>query len=154
MCGHRGIVHGGLSAALLDETLGGAVYCLKAAGLVGRGPAFTAALEVDYKAPLPAGSVVAVVAVLDRVDGRKAWVTARIVSAVGGEGEGEGAPTLLSEGRALFVVPKAAWEAAQAAGEGPAADGVPPPPAGEEDGTEAGLERRVVHAGGEGGGGP
>ena len=151
VCGHRGITHGGLSAALLDETLGGAVYCLKQAGVIGRGPAFTAALDVSYKAPLPAGATVAVVAGLARVEGRTAWVSARVVSAVAVAGGGSGGgragaaaqptTTLYSEGRALFVVPRVAWEAAQQRLEG--ADQATLA----EDETEAGVERRVVHGG-------
>ena len=91
VCGHRGVVHGGLSAALIDESCGAVVYCLKAGGMLARGPAFTAALDVAYKSTLPSGSTLAVVARLERVEGRKAWVTARIMSEVveeGGEGKG------------------------------------------------------------------
>ena len=154
VCGHRGVVHGGLSAALIDESAGAIVFCLKAAGLLERGPAFTAALNISYTATLPAGSVLAVVAQLDKVEGRKAWVSARIVSEVGSEEEAPGAastPTLFAEGRALFVVPRAAWEAAQRedGGNGAAAA------AATADETEAGVERRVRHReeGGGGGGG-
>lgn len=163
VCGHRGVAHGGLSAALLDETLGGAVYMFKADVRKGSRPgsaaassipgataqwagvpAFTAALDVAYKATLPAGSTIAVVARVDRVEGRKAWVAARVVSRVDGEGEGgegggDNPPVLYSEGRALFVVPRAAWEAAaESAGGGGPTGG---------DETEAGVERRVVHSG-------
>ena len=69
VCGHQGIVHGGarrctgnlclrrpdrllhagLTAALVDETLGSLVYILKREGRLGEGPSFTVRLEMDYR---------------------------------------------------------------------------------------------------------
>lgn len=50
-CGFRRITHGGMTAAIMDETLGGLFLALRQAGaLTFWGPAFTAALEVSYKA--------------------------------------------------------------------------------------------------------
>lgn len=40
----------GLTAAVIDETLGGLIYMLKRDGSLPPGPAFTVHLEVDYKA--------------------------------------------------------------------------------------------------------
>ncbi len=40
----------GLTAAVIDETLGGLIYMLKRNGELPPGPAFTVHLEVDYKA--------------------------------------------------------------------------------------------------------
>eukprot|EP00887_Chlorella_sp_A99_P003126 scaffold9.g3126.t1 len=45
VCGHSGIVHGGFTSAVLDETTGGLVYEMKKHGRLGPGPAFTARLE-------------------------------------------------------------------------------------------------------------
>jgi hypothetical protein len=45
----QGIVHGGMSAMVIDETLGAMSYMLKQEGVLGSGPALTAHLEVDYK---------------------------------------------------------------------------------------------------------
>ena len=45
----RGIVHGGLTAMIIDEALGALIYLLKREAVLGPGPAFTAHLEVDYK---------------------------------------------------------------------------------------------------------
>ncbi len=43
-------VHGGLTAAIIDETFGGLGICCWKAGALGfRPPAYTARLEVDYK---------------------------------------------------------------------------------------------------------
>jgi len=48
--GYPRVLHGGFSAALLDETLGLLFYSLRQRGkLPFIGPAFTAYLEVDYK---------------------------------------------------------------------------------------------------------
>ena len=50
-CGFKRVTHGGMTAAIMDETLGGLFLALKEAGaLPFWGPAFTAALEVQYKA--------------------------------------------------------------------------------------------------------
>ncbi len=50
MCGFPQTVHGGLTAALVDETVGGLAVALWRSGALGfRPPAYTARLEVDYK---------------------------------------------------------------------------------------------------------
>lgn len=41
VCGHPTIVHGGLTAAIIDETFGGLIFCLKRWKLLGPGPPFT-----------------------------------------------------------------------------------------------------------------
>ncbi|KAK9816593.1 hypothetical protein WJX72_002389 [[Myrmecia] bisecta] len=73
VCGHPTIVHGGLTAAVIDETLGGLAYILKREGIMGAGPAFTVHLEVDYKKPVPADSNIICSSELEQLDGRKAW---------------------------------------------------------------------------------
>ena len=45
----RGIVHGGMSAMIVDEALGVLVHVLMLHGVLPPGPAFTAHLGVDYK---------------------------------------------------------------------------------------------------------
>lgn len=50
VCGYPQTVHGGLTAAIVDETLGGLGVCMWRSGALGfRPPAYTARLEVDYK---------------------------------------------------------------------------------------------------------
>lgn len=98
VCGHPSIVHGGFTSALIDETTGGFVYELKKAGELGEGPAFTARLEVDYKAPIPASGDVVCMARLEKVEGRKAWIVAEVASRPGG--------TVYASGRALYVTPR------------------------------------------------
>ncbi|KAI1107659.1 Thioesterase/thiol ester dehydrase-isomerase [Jackrogersella minutella] len=99
LCGHPGIIHGGLLATILDEGL--ARCCFAALPLkIG----MTANLNINYRAPAPAGSYVVLKATTTKVEGRKAWVEGRIETLVG---EGE-TPLVLAEATALFVMPKQA----------------------------------------------
>ena len=97
MCGHIGVVHGGLLATLMDE---GMAKCCFAAlpNKIG----LTARLTVNYRAPAPAGSFVVMKAEVVKVEGRKAWVEARIETL----GEGADGGKILVEGEGLFVEPK------------------------------------------------
>lgn len=99
LCGHPGIIHGGLLATMLDE---GMAKCCFAAlpNKVG----MTANLKVNYRAPAPADAVVVLIATTTKVEGRKAWVEGRIETLVA---EGE-IPTVLVEASALFIEPKQA----------------------------------------------
>lgn len=99
LCGHPGIVHGGLLATLLDEGLARACF-----------PALpnkigvTASLKIDYRSPCPAGSYIVLKAETTKVDGRKAWVKGWIEQLTD-----DGEPgTKLVEAEALFIEPKGA----------------------------------------------
>jgi acyl-coenzyme A thioesterase PaaI-like protein len=93
LCGHRGIVHGGATAAVCDELFGWtAHHC---------GPGeptriFTAYLHIDYKAPLIAGTPLLVATSIARVEGRKLFLESRVQSLDGG--------TVYATGNALFVI--------------------------------------------------
>ncbi|KAJ1326812.1 acyl-coenzyme A thioesterase THEM4 [Microdochium nivale] len=108
LCGHPGIIHGGLLATMLDEGL--ARCCFPA---LPHKVGMTANLNINYRAPAPAGSYVALRATTTKVDGRKAWVEGRIETLVA---EGE-TPVVLAEATALFISPK---QAAMMAGVSPA----------------------------------
>lgn len=99
LCGHPGIVHGGLLATMLDE---GLARCCFAAlpNKIG----MTANLNINYRAPAPAGAFVVLRAVTTKVEGRKAWVEGRIETLVS---EGE-KPLVLAEASALFIEPRQA----------------------------------------------
>ena len=101
LCGHPGIVHGGLLATILDE---GLARCCFAAlpNKVG----VTASLKIDYRKPCMAGQFVVLKAETTKVEGRKAWVKGRLETLVD-EGRGE-VPVVLAEAEALFVEPKQA----------------------------------------------
>ncbi|KAI8936369.1 hypothetical protein NX059_006781 [Plenodomus lindquistii] len=101
LCGHPGIVHGGLQATLLDEGL--ARCCFPALpNKVG----VTASLNIVYKAPVMAGQFVVLRAETTKVEGRKAWVKGHLETLVDAE-KGEKA-VVLTEGEALFIEPRQA----------------------------------------------
>ena len=100
MCGYPRIVHGGLTAAIVDEALGHLFYALRCAGaLPFRGPAFTANLTVDYRRKIGAGRVLLVTARVAQCGGRKLRMEATVA-----DGPGEGA-TVYASASALFVAP-------------------------------------------------
>ncbi len=97
ICGHPGIVHGGLLATLLDEGL--ARCCFPA---LPKKVAVTANLNVNYRKPAPAGNYFVLRAWTTKVEGRKAWVEGRIERlTVNGE-----EPVVYTEASALFVEPR------------------------------------------------
>jgi len=99
LCGHPGIVHGGLLATLLDEGL--ARCCFPALpNKVG----VTASLKIDYRKPCMAEQYVVLKAETTKVEGRKAWVTGRLMTL--GEDHEEG--DVLVEAEALFIEPRQA----------------------------------------------
>ncbi|CAF1317641.1 unnamed protein product [Rotaria magnacalcarata] len=90
ICGHKGIVHGGLTATMLDEVSGAAAFsCV--------GPAFTANLNINYRKPLVTPAWVLVRAHVDRHQGRKAFIKATVEN-------GEG--MIYAEADGLFIKPK------------------------------------------------
>lgn len=97
LCGHPGIVHGGLLATILDEGLARA--CFPALpNKVG----VTANLKIDYRVPCPAGRYVVLKAETTKVEGRKVWCKGWIELL--GEEDGDG--TKVVEAEALFIEPK------------------------------------------------
>ncbi|KAL0049898.1 hypothetical protein WJX82_000211 [Trebouxia sp. C0006] len=98
VCGHPTIVHGGLTAAIVDETFGGLNYVMKKRGMLDPGPAFTVHMVTDWKKPIPAGSHIICTASLDSIEGRKSWVRATVKDRPDG--------VEYAAGKALFVIPK------------------------------------------------
>ncbi|KAL8766542.1 MAG: hypothetical protein Q9209_006685 [Squamulea sp. 1 TL-2023] len=116
LCGHVGIIHGGMLATMLDE---GLARCCFAAlpSKVG----VTARLEIDFRRPTKCEGFVVLKARTVKVEGRKAWVKGRVETLQMPEGgireEGvreqkeEGSPyeekgEVLVEAEGLFVEPK------------------------------------------------
>ncbi|KAF8137284.1 HotDog domain-containing protein [Boletus edulis] len=92
LCGHDGIVHGGLLATLLDETL--------ARTAINNLPdkiGVTAKLSISYKAPTFADQFIVIKVRLEEKNGRKTTVSGRVEDLKG---------NLLVEANALFVQPK------------------------------------------------
>lgn len=99
VCGHPGIIHGGMLATLLDESL--ARCCFPA---LPNGIGVTANLNIDYRRPAQANSYAVLRAETVKVEGRKAWVEGRIET-LPEKGED---PVVLVEAKALFIEPKGA----------------------------------------------
>lgn len=74
VCGHKGIVHGGLLASIVDES-----FCRCGFPLLPNKIGVTASLELKYLAPTPAESIIAVHAITTKVEGRKVWVEGEIL---------------------------------------------------------------------------
>lgn len=100
VCGFPTIVHGGLTAAVMDETLGFLLFALKQQRqLPFWGPAYTAHLEVNYKAKMPANvGTILCTSKLESCEGRKVWMTCEVKDGPSGK--------VYATARALFVSPK------------------------------------------------
>ncbi|KAJ5573945.1 uncharacterized protein N7459_008372 [Penicillium hispanicum] len=99
VCGHPGIVHGGLLATLLDEGLARCCFP-ELPNKVG----VTANLNIDYRAPAVADTYIVLKARTTAIQGRKAWVEGSIETLPVAEEK----PTVLVEATALFIEPKSA----------------------------------------------
>lgn len=98
VCGHDGIVHGGLLATLLDEGL--ARCCFPALpNRIG----VTANLNINYRKPTRANQLMLLKARTIKVEGRKAWVEGHIESLPMTTSE---TPVTLVEATALFIEPR------------------------------------------------
>ncbi|KAF9157422.1 hypothetical protein DFQ26_008735 [Actinomortierella ambigua] len=92
LCGHDGIIHGGMLGTILDEATG--FIALPNLPLrIG----FTAALNINYRKPVKADQFVMVVAEFERLEGRKGYTKAAIYDMEG---------NVLTEATALYVSPK------------------------------------------------
>lgn len=115
VCGHAGIVHGGLTAAMIDESFGYLLYLARRAKILQFKAVLTASLEVQYKQPLPSRTAVCISARISRVDGRKVWVTAELADSPETRAEGlreadaAASPAkrvVFASAQALFIAPR------------------------------------------------
>ena len=97
MCGHVGIVHGGLLATMLDEGLARCAF-----NSLPNHVGVTANLNINYRKPAPAGSYLTLRAETTKVEGRKVWVKGRIELL----GQDENPGQTLVEAEGLYVEPK------------------------------------------------
>ncbi|XP_006168458.1 acyl-coenzyme A thioesterase THEM4 [Tupaia chinensis] len=86
--GAPGFIHGGAIATMIDATVG--MTALIAGGIV-----MTANLNINYKRPIPLCSVVVINSQLDKVEGRKYFVSCKVQSV--------DEKTLHSEATSLFI---------------------------------------------------
>ncbi|KAI8887029.1 hypothetical protein K501DRAFT_321570 [Backusella circina FSU 941] len=94
LCGHDGIIHGGLAATILDEMLAYATV-----PSLPNYTGFTANLNINYRKPIISNRWVTVHGDLEKVEGRKAWGKAWIQSV-------EETPAILTEATALYISPR------------------------------------------------
>ncbi|KAF8317690.1 Thioesterase/thiol ester dehydrase-isomerase [Clavulina sp. PMI_390] len=92
LCGHDGIIHGGLLATLMDEALARTAI-MNFPNKIG----VTAKLELNYKAPTMADQFVRLRTTVVKLDGRKAHVKGTVETLEG---------KVLVEASAIFVEPK------------------------------------------------
>ncbi|KAE9389350.1 Thioesterase/thiol ester dehydrase-isomerase, partial [Gymnopus androsaceus JB14] len=92
LCGHDGIVHGGMLATLLDESM-----ARTAISNLPERIGVTATLNLNYRAPTKADQFIVIKTKIGDVKRRKAHVVARVEDLNG---------TLLVEAEAMFVQPK------------------------------------------------
>ncbi|XP_036916244.1 acyl-coenzyme A thioesterase THEM4 [Sturnira hondurensis] len=86
--GMPGFVHGGAVATMIDAALG--MSAIRAKGLV-----MTANLNINFKRPVPLGSVVVISTQLDNIEGRKLFISCDVRSV--------DKNTLYSEATSLFI---------------------------------------------------
>uniref|UniRef100_A0A8C4KRE9 Acyl-coenzyme A thioesterase THEM4 n=1 Tax=Dromaius novaehollandiae TaxID=8790 RepID=A0A8C4KRE9_DRONO len=86
--GHPGFAHGGSIATIIDSTIGSCAIFVA-------GRVMTANLSINYMSPVPLGSVVLVDSKVDKVEGRKVFLSCKVQSVDGG--------TLHAEATALFI---------------------------------------------------
>ncbi|VVT45971.1 uncharacterized protein SAPINGB_P000982 [Magnusiomyces paraingens] len=103
LCGHQGLIHGGLLATLMDESL-----CRCGFPCLPNGLGVTGSLNIKYLAPTPSNSIVALHARCIKVDGRKATIKGTISVVQSGDESSETpytAKTCVS-GEALVIEPR------------------------------------------------
>lgn len=77
--GHDGIMHGGLSGAILDEVMGRCNF-LKGADDVPYNPYVTGEMTVRYCRPIPVGETMRAYGRIERSEGRKNFSTGEILN--------------------------------------------------------------------------
>ncbi|ORX99728.1 Thioesterase/thiol ester dehydrase-isomerase, partial [Basidiobolus meristosporus CBS 931.73] len=92
LCGHKGIIHGGMIASLLDEALGRTIIP-NLPGSIG----FTANFSINYRRPTFADNFVVVRTEVTKIEGRKGFVKGQIEDVQG---------NILADSEALFIAPK------------------------------------------------
>ncbi|KAK4622297.1 hypothetical protein CLAFUW4_07191 [Fulvia fulva] len=120
MNGHPEIIHGGILATMIDESMGilqsvnlerAHMRRVKLGQAEGElpppgGAAFTAELTVRYLRPVRTPGAVAVVARRERKEGRKEWLVAEVRQQVGHGEDDDGEVVVCATGTSLFIEPR------------------------------------------------
>lgn len=80
VCGMDGVVHGGVQATVIDETMGAAIHTMLEGTAVGDGPIATVEFELRYRRPTPIGVPLTVRGTYLRADGRNHFVEGVILN--------------------------------------------------------------------------
>lgn len=91
--GHEGVVHGGILALLIDDTMG---YAFEAMDVP---HAVTANLHIDYRLPVPAGTLIIIKVFFVKREGRKIYYKAEITCP-------KDSSKLYAEASSLFIIPR------------------------------------------------
>ncbi|KAJ3111372.1 Thioesterase super member 4 [Phlyctochytrium bullatum] len=123
ICGHKGLVHGGMISALFDDFFGAIFFANAEQEYSG----FTANLSIDYRFPVPAPSTVVFICWIERIDGRKVFLRGEMrsaeaypskngavhpsaVAASAGERWGEPGSIKFADATSLYIIPKDQYE--------------------------------------------
>lgn len=105
LCGHKGIIHGGLLATIMDEGL-----CQCGFPLLPNKIGVTAKLDLTYLAPVSAGGIILLKAKTSKAEGRKCWVEGEIRTVEHGEKyNGEDIDDLVVNTKANLLVVEPKW---------------------------------------------
>eukprot|EP00466_Bigelowiella_natans_P007730 jgi/Bigna1/71344/fgenesh1_pg.15_\ len=105
VCGHPGIAHGGVTAAVLDDVLGALCYRRGSKGGV------TANLSIDYRRPIRPPTTLLAKAKFVRQERRKVYIAAHLEDSSG---------KVYAEAKGLFILPRKLPETMSSSGGGSA----------------------------------
>ncbi|CAB9510632.1 Thioesterase superfamily [Seminavis robusta] len=94
--GHPKVVHGGILALVLDDVFGFSF------GALGVRYAVTANLNLNFRAPTPAGTSVKIQVELERRENRKLYFKGEVTSLDGS--------VIYAESTCLYIIPRSVWE--------------------------------------------
>ena len=98
--GYAGVLHGGVTGMLMDDTMGVLAACYGTDGVPTARSGVTASLEVHYERPCKTnGSTVELIAWYERIEGQKHFLACEMRDTEEG--------LLLASGRSLYVFPRA-----------------------------------------------
>ncbi|XJO73751.1 hypothetical protein BDV3_004680 [Batrachochytrium dendrobatidis] len=126
ICGHKGLVHGGLISAIFDDCMGYLFFADAASKYIG----YTANLNINFKNTMPVNKTIAVCVRIKEHKGRKVYLTAEAHDAeclfepvdpssttatANKYGSGEfadlvgGKSIMYANAESLFIIPKDTW---------------------------------------------
>ena len=106
--GHGGVVHGGILGLLLDDAIGCGCYeaVLSVLPEAFHKTIVTANLSIDYRRPVPEATQVLIEVFLERWEGRKFYLRARMIDAEEQDETTTGGDLLYAEATSLYILLK------------------------------------------------